>query len=156
MIWFKNLKVSAKLLLGFLFVSCITLAVGFFGFSKLNQISELRDMLAEKKTPSILYMGRINSSINAMAVCERGLLNDDFTKRNIRKPQYDDYAALELSKDEIEIWNTFSESFENWTAKGKTFISLNKDKDKLLEQGIQFYNFLKTSDYFTGRRRYEL
>jgi methyl-accepting chemotaxis protein len=148
--WFKNLKVSVKLLTGFIFVSCITLLIGLFSYTKTSQITELGDKLAEDQTPSILYMGKISSAMNAVAVCERGLLNDDFTKRNIRSAQYNvlngrleiidksskSFEELEKTAKETQQWQNFLSTYNEWRRIGDTFLQLNKEKDNLISQGI--------------------
>ena len=149
--WFKNQKVAVKLLTGFIFVSCITLAIGLFSFIKTSQITALGDKLAEKQAPSILYMGKISSALNAVGVCERGLLNDDFTKRNIRSAQYKVlnerieiieqsrklYEAFEKDEKEAQHWQNFLSAYNEWRRIGNTFLQLNKEKDNLLSQGVQ-------------------
>ena len=148
--WFKNLKVSVKLLTGFIFVSCITLLIGLFSYTKTSQITELGDKLAEDQTPSILYMGKISSAMNAVAVCERGLLNDDFTKRNIRSAQYNvlngrleiidksskSFEELEKTEKETQQWQNFLSAYNEWRRIGDTFLQLNKEKDDLISQGV--------------------
>jgi methyl-accepting chemotaxis protein len=148
--WFKNLKVSVKLLTGFIFVSCITLTIGLFSYSKTSQIASLGDALAEKKAPSILHLGKMSSALNAIAVCERGLLNDDFTKRDLRSAQYKVlnarldsikkswliYESFEKEQKETEKWQVFISAYNEWRRLGDTFLQLNKEKDNFISQGI--------------------
>jgi methyl-accepting chemotaxis protein len=148
--WFKNQNVSVKLLTGFIFVSCVTLAIGLFSYIKTSQITELGDQLSEKQAPSILYMGNISSALNAVGVCERGLLNDDFTKRNIRSAQYKVlnerieiieqsrklFEAFEKDEKEAQRWQNFLSAYNEWRRIGNTFLQMNKEKDNLLSQGL--------------------
>ena len=147
--WFRNLKISVKLLAGFSIVSFITLTIGMYSFTKTTEISKLGNNLAERQAPSILYLGTISSALNAVAVCERGLLNNDFTLRNVREPQYkvlherlniieetiDSYNQIKKTKAEEEKWNEFLDTYNKWREIGNTFLQLNRKKDDLLKSG---------------------
>jgi methyl-accepting chemotaxis protein len=147
---FKNLKVSVKLITGFIFVSCITLAIGFFSYLKTSEIAELGDTLAEKQAPSILCLGNISSALNAVAVCERGLLNEEFTKRNIRSAQYKvlyerldiikkasaTYESFEKNEKEKIKWQNYKIAFAEWRRLGDIVLQLSKEKDNLISQGV--------------------
>jgi methyl-accepting chemotaxis protein len=150
--WYKNLKVSKKLLIGFAVVSFITLIIGLFSYSKTSSISNLSSNMADKQAPSILYLGNIDAYMNAIAVCERGLLNDEFTKRNIRSAQYNvlyqriakidtslqKYEAMIQGSPKDEKWEAFLVTYKEWRRIGDAFLELNKEKDKLIAKGVPF------------------
>ena len=78
--------------------------LGIFSYSKTSQISSLNNTLSEKQVPSILYLGNMNTNLNAVGAIERGLLNNGFTKRNLRKSQYDAYTAKLASLQKTLIY----------------------------------------------------
>jgi methyl-accepting chemotaxis protein len=150
MLWFKNLKVSAKLLTGFIFVAIIAMLIGIYSYSKTSQIRSLNNNLSEKQVPSIMYLGKMDTYINAVAAVERGLLNNGFTKRNLRKSQNDAYAAKIIGldknfelykaspKDEKEEakWQQLLSVYNEWQSLRVKFIELSKEKDNLIAQGV--------------------
>jgi methyl-accepting chemotaxis protein len=150
MLWFKNLKVSAKLLTGFTFVAFIAMLIGIYSYSKTAQIKSLNNNLSEKQVPSIMYLGKMDTYINAVAAVERGLLNNGFTKRNLRKAQNDAYAAkiigldknFELYKASVKSekeeakWQELLSVYNEWQSLRVKFIELSKEKDNLITQGV--------------------
>ena len=150
MTWFKNLKVSAKLLTGFIFVAFVAMLMGIFSYSKISQINSLNNNLSEKQIPNILYLGNMNTNLNAVGAIERGLLNNGFTRRNLRKSQYEAYSAklnnllknFDLykanKKDEKEEnkWQEYLSFYNEWQGLREKFFELNKEKDDLIAQGL--------------------
>jgi methyl-accepting chemotaxis protein len=150
MMWFKNLKVTKKLMVGFASVALLAAIVGAYSYSKTSQIISLNDKLAEKQVPGILYLGNIGTNLNSVSTCERGLLNNGFIKRNIRKAQNDKYAVVitdlktnyELYKncpkegEEIQKWEEFSSVYNEWLGLSEKFKQLSDEKDNLLSQGV--------------------
>jgi methyl-accepting chemotaxis protein len=55
--WFYNLKISAKLIIGFLLVAIIAGIVGIVGLVNINNISEADALLYEENTLGIEYIG---------------------------------------------------------------------------------------------------
>jgi len=147
---FRDLKVQVKLLSGFIFVSVITLIIGVFSIIKTSEITDLGDEMANKQAPGIMYLGNMSSALNAVGVCERGLLNDEFTRRNLRTAQYkvlaerleiikteaQRYNAFEHSDIEQTKWNEYQTAYSQWRNIGEQFLQLSKEKDNLLAQGI--------------------
>jgi methyl-accepting chemotaxis protein len=150
MMWFKNLKVTKKLMVGFASVALLAGIVGAYSYSKTSQIISLNDKLAEKQVPGILYLGNMGTNLNTVSTCERGLLNNGFIKRNIRKAQNDKYAAVindlktnyELYKNcpkegaEVQKWEEFSSVYNEWLGLSEKFKQLSDEKDNLLSQGV--------------------
>jgi methyl-accepting chemotaxis protein len=147
---FRDLKVQVKLLSGFIFVSLITLVIGIYSTVKTSEITDLGDVMANKQAPGIMYLGNMSSALNAVGVCERGLLNDEFTRRNLRAAQYKVlnermdiikkeeqlYNAFEHSDIEKTKWSEYKEAFSQWRNIGEQFLQLNKEKDNMLARGV--------------------
>ena len=148
--WFKDLKVSRKLLLGFLVVSIITMIVGLFSYSKTSRLNELGTSVTKKQAPNILYLGNMGTFFNSVAVCERGLLIKGFTQRNIREAQYkaydvklasfkknfDLYKASPRGELEEAKWKELSAAYEEWMGLAQNFMQASKEMDALLAQGV--------------------
>jgi|GEM_PF-242480 len=148
--WFKNLKVSKKLLLGFVLVSLITAIVGFYSYSKLSQIKELGNTVIGKQAPSILYLGNMGTYLNSVAACERGLLIKGFTERKIRDAQYTAYdvklsglkknftlyKAISKNDKEEEKWLELSKAYESWIGLAEVFLRKSKEMDALITSGV--------------------
>ncbi|MGE5679938.1 MAG: MCP four helix bundle domain-containing protein, partial [Bacillota bacterium] len=154
MVWFKNLKISAKLLYSFLFVACISVAIGTYSYFATQRVNKLTNSVTEKQVPSILYLGNMNTYLNAVAAAERGLLIEEFTKKNIRKTQYAvyDVKMKELIKNfeaykntpkegkDAENWQKLSSYHTGWMELSAKYIQLNREMDLLLNQGLPFEN----------------
>ena len=85
--WFYNLKVSYKLLSGFITISIITLFVGYIGYSGMKEISKNQDTLYLDRLVPIEDLGYVNAAL----LISRGdvvamLGTNDLSKRQ-------DYAA---------------------------------------------------------------
>ena len=66
--WYYNLKVSSKLLLGFIFISLIAAAIGFVGISNINTISDNSLSLYEKTTVPLGILGDVRENFQKMRV----------------------------------------------------------------------------------------
>lgn len=60
--WYYNLKVSYKLLLGFITVSMITLSVGYLGYSGIVQVSDNQNTLYLDRLIPIQDLGYANAA----------------------------------------------------------------------------------------------
>jgi methyl-accepting chemotaxis protein len=150
--WFKNLKVSNKLQIGFILVAIVAMLIGIYSYSETSQISSLNDKLADKQVPNILYLGKMGTYLSSVSTCERGLLNNGFAKRNIRNAQTAAYAAKmgELKKNyelykssskegvEAQKWEELSLAYTEWQGLSEKFIQLSGEKDNLISQGVSF------------------
>ena len=149
--WFKNLKVSTKLLSGFLFVSMITMLIGLLSYSKISRLNDLGDAVTKKQAPSILYLGNVGTFLNSVSTCERGLLNIGFTKRNIRAAQitayevkfgslrknYELYKAMPKEGKEEAKYKEMDGYYNEWIPLADGFYRLNKEMDALIAQGVK-------------------
>jgi len=70
----KNLRLSVKLIGGFLIVALITLGVGFFGWKGVSQTDEALKEVAQVRLPSILGLGILNEAQTAIHRYERTLV----------------------------------------------------------------------------------
>lgn len=61
--WYYNLKVSYKLLLGFITISIITILVGYLGYSGIVQVSANQDTLYLDRLIPIQDLGYANAAL---------------------------------------------------------------------------------------------
>ncbi|MBP9120037.1 MAG: MCP four helix bundle domain-containing protein [Ignavibacterium sp.] len=105
--WYYNLKVSYKLLLGFITVSMITLSVGYLGYSGIVQVSDNQNTLYLDRLIPIQDLGYANAAL----LISRGdvvamLGTDNLEKRN-------DYAESINKQTEIldELIDKYSKTY---------------------------------------------
>jgi len=148
--WFKNLKVSVKLLSGFIFVASITVFLGLYSYFTLSQIAKENEQVTKKIAPNILYLGNMGTFLNSVAVCERGLLNKSFTQRNIREAQnkaykikmqslvenYELYKASEHNEKEEGKFAELSSAYTEWHSLAGNFMQISSEMDELISKGV--------------------
>jgi len=135
----KNLKLSVKLMGGFLFVSLITVIIGFAGWLGLRSVSHDLQEVGEVRLPSILGLEMINEAQTAVAKAERSLLipqiimneaDKNLQVRNIDKAWknaetgFKIYEPLTQTKEEEMLWKTFKPLWETWKKEHENVISL--------------------------------
>jgi methyl-accepting chemotaxis protein len=148
--WFKNQKVSKKLLTGFMAVSIVTMIVGIYGYVKITQIDALGEKVGKQHAPGILYLGNIGTYLNTVAAMERGLLNKGFTERNIRNAQnaglvaktaglkknIELYNSCPKEPGDQQVWQEFIIVYKQWTELDDQYMQLSHEMDALIGQGI--------------------
>jgi methyl-accepting chemotaxis protein len=72
--WFHDLKIRAKLLLGFALVALIAVLVGYVGIRNINTINDRDTELYENMTQPIAWMGEIMTSFQRLRVNTREIL----------------------------------------------------------------------------------
>lgn len=117
--WFKNLKIKTKLFIGFGLVACITLTVGYVGYSKISTVVKNQDTMYLDRLIPIQDLGYINAALlTARGDLVAALGTDDLNKRreyinSIRNESkkidelIDKYSKTLLTKDEEEILPKF-------------------------------------------------
>ena len=85
--WFYNLKISIKLLSGFMVVALVAAVIGLIGISKINIVSDNDVFMYEKMTVAIEKIGELSTVIQRLRIANRDIIihND---QEKIKK-QYD-------------------------------------------------------------------
>jgi len=99
---FDNIKVSSKMLGGFLLVSLITLVVGSFGYTQVNKLMDNDIFLYEKGAVPLESIGSINATGNRIRVLyTRDILNKadakEFEKTDARIKKFREEVAEDIS-----------------------------------------------------------
>ncbi|OOM78501.1 methyl-accepting chemotaxis protein IV [Clostridium puniceum] len=120
--WFYNMKISAKILLGFFIVALIAVIIGTQGILNTNKISQLDTQLYEKMTKPLEDVMKISNSFSSIRVNVREILLED-----------------DLSKVQ-EISNTIKEASNEFD------LSVNKiSETTLTTEGAEVVKQIKTS-----------
>lgn len=148
--WFKDLRISRKLMYSFTLVSVITVIVGLVGFYGTSKISSYGDQIAQIKAPSIMHLGKMGTMLNSVSTCERGLLIRGFTQKGIREAQtttyhkklqllkssFSDYSKSPKEGKELAMWPALNNAYEEWLSLSENFLKKSGEMDVLLAQGI--------------------
>lgn len=76
--WFDNLKMSKKLILGFILMALIAGGVGGIGLKYINEITEADRLLYEENTLGIKYLSNASSSFQRIRINELKIVNDHY------------------------------------------------------------------------------
>lgn len=112
--WFYDLKIAAKLLIGFITVAIIAGAVGVFGITRITQINNNDTMLYENNTKPIGNMGMLSKQFQRIRVNVRNVIIDPQNSKT--------YA------DKIETYNT---DIENYIKEYEKALSNSQEKEEL-------------------------
>lgn len=149
--WYYNLKISAKLLSGFILVTLITVFVGYMGVSNMKEIADSDAQLYENMTVPIAEMGQISTYFQRVRVNTREVLlaktqeekTDFFNKIQTYRDSIDAigkrFEAKILSKEMQGLFDEFKQTRVEYAKDLDLFKSLvaqNKNEDALaLTQG---------------------
>ena len=127
--WFNNLKISNKILSGFILVALIAAIVGAVGYTGMSQVQISQNAMAATYLPSvesILQMSKAQSEIDG---AENALLNEELVGQ-ARQDEYDKitaalasaakaravYEPLPQTPNEKVAWDKFVPAWSAWTA----------------------------------------
>ncbi|AFA48625.1 methyl-accepting chemotaxis protein [Acetobacterium woodii] len=129
--WFYNMKITAKLLVGFILVAVIIGIVGYIGITKINKLDESDTELYEHLTVPLAELSDISTAFQRMRVNIRDMIdaNDDQAIK--------DYADRIVTRQaEIaSLANQFEQTIlsEEMHTAFKTFKNTQQDFDTQLE-----------------------
>lgn len=146
----KNLKISTKIHLGFSILTLITVLIGYLSYSSMAHIVETQKSIVSVHLPSVQSLLQIDASLQSVIAGERGLINDRYLDKDLRKAQYDfvdksfdelynasnAFALLTHTHNEDELWGKFVPKYNEFRTNINNILSLSKEKDKLLAAGI--------------------
>ncbi|MEI8217001.1 MAG: methyl-accepting chemotaxis protein [Eubacteriales bacterium] len=165
--WFYDMKISAKLLTGFIIVALLAATVGAIGYSGMSQVKKAQDEGATIYLPSIQALLTMSEAQTAVDSAENALLNEELVGQD-RQAQYDRitaflkraeearaiYEPLPQSADEKVVWDKFVPAWDKWIADDAQFQKLSKQfetskslafhsemvKQALVTNGVSFNN----------------
>ncbi|WP_319542032.1 methyl-accepting chemotaxis protein [uncultured Pseudodesulfovibrio sp.] len=142
----KNIKLSVKLIGGFVATALITLAVGMVGYVELSNMEGHVEMLGQEDMPKVESLLQMESHLNSAMIGMRTLMSP-VIGADIRKSQYeilaenreaykrnfDRYTSLDRSVEEQQIGKDFLSEVGKWAASNNQAVETSK---KLLELDI--------------------
>ena len=123
--WYKNLKISTKLIVAFLIIALIAGVVGVVGIINLNTMNQNDQTLYKVHTQGISYnadaeIGYMKTRFNAikMTISEDDeTLNDCIEQIGQNREETDHYLSLyEEIADDPEVKSMYDEICATWTA----------------------------------------
>ncbi len=140
----KNMKLSTKLIGGFVLVGVVTAIVGAMGYFSVSTVNGHVTNLVTQCVASEKYLGELEVQVEKMRVVQRTMLAFGIDKDS-RTRQYDSfekalekhnealaaYDKLERNSDEEKDWSEYKADFQKWSAEGHEFMQLAKRLDGL-------------------------
>ncbi|MDO9110395.1 MAG: methyl-accepting chemotaxis protein [Desulfatirhabdiaceae bacterium] len=135
------MKLSTKLIGGFVIVAVIASLIGGIGFWSMNEAKKAQDETATVFLPSVYSLGVINEAQTAISRCERILCYEKDPE--IVKRQYDGldaawkrvdegwkiFEALPQSPEEAIVWKKLVQEWDGWKKIHQDVLSLAKKGD---------------------------
>jgi len=138
--WFYNLKISVKLIIGFLLVALIAGVVGFIGLVNINKIDKADTLLYEENTLGLEYAGNFGmyfqriryNFMKMVAIADADLLNT--SNKKIKNYMQQANQNLKLYEDGI-ITQIDREQFTHLKTAWVKYESLVEDTIQQIESG---------------------
>ena len=137
---FKKIKLSYKLIAGFVMVALVTLGVGFSGWFGVTGLSGRIHDIAKVRLPSVASLLAIEKNMESLRVAIRTLLNPDLTPedrarqhsnieaaRKAYRAAWAVYEPLPQTPEEAEVWKQFTQAVEAWAKENNEFLRMVKE-----------------------------
>lgn len=141
--WFKNMKISKKLILSFLIVALIAAGIGLLGYTGIINIEEQVEEIGHVRLPSIETLLIISEGQTAVRLEEKVLLDAGLTMSERMKSYdnigiireriqeaWDKFAPLPQSPEETAEWNRFLGYWDTWSKDVDTFLEMSHTLDE--------------------------
>ncbi|WP_297426417.1 methyl-accepting chemotaxis protein [Clostridium sp.] len=147
----RNMKLSSRIIGGFILVSIITLMVGMCGWYGIVQLTEHIKEVGQVRMPSIDALLQVEVQQNKVLTAERGIINKELSStKDLRTAHYtymDNalsdgdaawkvYEPLPQTKEESELVSKFLPQWDTWKKKHQAVIDITKQIDRLLDSGV--------------------
>ncbi|MFH0881087.1 MAG: methyl-accepting chemotaxis protein [Lentisphaerota bacterium] len=145
----NQMKLSTKLIGGFVFVAVITMIVGGVGLWGISALMTSSSEVAVVRLPSIYALLVMSEAQTAVIVGERGLINRRMMDPDVRKAQYDYidaawkraddgwkiYEPLPQTEEEAQTWKEFVPAWQTWKEEHQVVRAAQEEKDKFMATG---------------------
>lgn len=145
--WFKNLKISRKLILSFLVVALIAGVIGVLGYIGIVNVELEVEEIGHVRLPSVESLLIISEGQTAVRLEEKTLL-DGSLSLDERKESYqnietireriqhawDIYAPLPQSEEEAIEWQKFLGLWDTWSKDVDIFLEMSRERDVASEE----------------------
>jgi methyl-accepting chemotaxis protein len=139
-----KLKLSNKLLGGFLIVALITLVVGYLGWSSANQLTGHLHTMGKQSLPSVQNLLTIQKNLEAFRAAQNALLNPDLNSamrqqqfariaqiRETYQKAWNAFEALPKAGEAAKVWEKTKTAITVWREENNKFLNLAKSMDKV-------------------------
>jgi methyl-accepting chemotaxis protein len=162
---FKSMKLSTKLIGGFVVVAVITLIVGFFGWKGISDTSQNLKDITGTRVPGLMALADIQEGQMSIHKVERSLLipeylNDDKEKakqlQELAKFWEDadkavkSFDSLSHTKEEAALWAGFKTSWDTWRGSHTKLIDMLKSGKR--EEALAFVPGKLRDDFYATRK----
>ena len=133
--WFKNLKIGARLILGFSIMILFMGIIGFTGYRSINNIEKNLEDIFTIRLPSIDYLIEADRDLQQLLVSERsmifantssdmfkGLVEDYEENLKQSEERWRKYKALTSASEEMAIIPQYEKTREAWKTISKRII----------------------------------
>ncbi len=140
MTWITNLKVGAKLALGFSIMILLMVMVSFFGYRSTKNIQQNLDEIFTGRLPSIDYLTEADRDLQQLLVAERSMIFSDTesdvfkqlfqeyeTKLKTSEERLEKYKALANTREEKAIIPKYEKAREEWKAISRKLVDGRKE-----------------------------
>lgn len=124
--WYNNMKISTKLIIGFIVISIITVAVGSYGMLNLTKLNNTNNLIYEKGNKTLINMEKVENNtllirldiINILTSKDQSKLSS--TKNNIAKLRQEnnnyikEFESQSISPEEKKIYNQLKINLTNY------------------------------------------
>ncbi len=137
---FRKIKLTYKLIAGFVMVALVTLGVGLSGWLGVNGLAGHIHEIADVRLPSVSSLLAIEKSMESLRVAIRTLLNPDlkledrarqFSNIEAARKEYraawDIYEPLPQTPEAAELWKQFTQAVDAWAKENNEFLRLAKE-----------------------------
>ncbi|MCU0592207.1 MAG: methyl-accepting chemotaxis protein [Desulfobacterales bacterium] len=137
---FRKIRLSCKLIAGFVIVALVTLGVGFSGWLGVNGLSGHIHEIAYVRLPGVSSLLTIEKSMESLRVAIRTLLNPDLkpedrarqfsnidAARKAYRAAWDIYEPLPQTPEEAGLWKQFTQAVDAWAKENNEFLRLAKE-----------------------------
>lgn len=138
----QKIKLSMKLLGGFIIVALVTMAVGYVGWRGVSQLQERLDVVGKDCLLSVQYLLTLQKNLESLRAAQTGLLNpkldadqrqqqlNQFYKhREAYQKAWASFEGLPKAGEQTAIWNQLKQSIEAWRKENNEFFTLLKELD---------------------------
>lgn len=160
----KNIKLSVKLIGGFVATALITFIVGAVGYFELSKMSEHVDMLGNEDMPKVTSLLQMESHLNSLMIGVRTLMSANLDEearkaqykvitdnRAMYKENFDRYSQLDQSEGEKELSEAYLAEVGQWAKSNNQAVETSKrliELDILNPEAYMKNLWIFTSDHY--------
>lgn len=151
--WFKNFKISSKLIMGFIMVAIIAGIIGVYGTLTIRNINELDTQMYEINTAPMPELGKIAIGYYKQRINLRNLymIKEEDQRQTIIDSFDDEKAVIEQSMAAFETSIRDTTVRENFDKLSKSLEDFNGLREDIIDQ-VQAGNMDKVYELVMGER----